>query len=157
MLTAAVHLLAFLATDDSNVLYYQNTLRQIRRAHLVPFFLGECLDFCAETTISWEIDQGICYLSSTKEVVRTLKFSGQALTIAACTFICIYDSGTFYLIQQRALKQQYSFVFSYSQGQLCSLIKEQIFWKKNYFAVSSLTKVIDERRLSFQVISFIII
>lgn len=98
MLTATVHLLTFLAADDNNVLYYQNALRQIRRAHLVLFFLGECLDFYVETTISGEIDQGICYLSSTKEVVRTLKFSGQVLTLAACTLICIYDSGTFYLI-----------------------------------------------------------
>lgn len=78
-----------------------------------------------------------------KGVVRTLRFSGQALTLAACTLICIFDLGTFYPIKLEAVKHYYSSVFC-SLPEF-SLIKEQSekYSEKNYFALS---KLLDDRR-----------
>lgn len=88
-----------------------------------------------------------------KGVVRTLKFSRQALTLCLhLWFVSPFDSGTFYLIQLQALTRYYSFVYFFIfQKPLFSLITVQIKnipEKTNYFALSSLKKVIGERRMS---------
>lgn len=130
--------------------------RQTRHAPLVPFFSWGVLRFlCWDYYLQGNRPTHLFRLPlEHKEVVRTLKFSGQALALSACTLICIY------LWLRDILSNPTTAIVILFQFLLFSLITVQIkknSGKSNYFALSSLKKVKDDWRISFQVISFIII